>query len=159
RIDQPAGRALTAFAFGPLSVANNHFNSEFTGRFGFLDTFVGGALILNLGGIHRFMARLFGNYLGHLGSRTGAASGRGFAVVAERPLPGGETIFDDNYVRLGLVNRSITSQVLMAFDDLGYSSNTASVYRGDPLFSNALLIGDSVRATASRFREGVCRTS
>ena len=31
RIDQPAGRALTAFTFGPVSVANNHFN-EFTGR-------------------------------------------------------------------------------------------------------------------------------
>jgi len=41
-------------------------------------------------------------------------------------------------------NRSITSQVLLAYDDLGYSSNTASVYRDDPFLSNALLLSDSV---------------
>ena len=60
RVDQPAGRALTAFAFGPVSIANNHLNSEFTGRFGFIDTAVGGVLVGNLGGIHRLIARLAG---------------------------------------------------------------------------------------------------
>jgi len=34
RVDQPAGRALTVFGFGPMSIANNHLNSELTGRFG-----------------------------------------------------------------------------------------------------------------------------
>ena len=125
RVDQPAGRALTAFAFGPVSVANNHLNSEFTGLFGFLDTFVGGALIINFGGIHRLIARIFGNYLGHVAgvapnlstnAAVGLTRGKAFAVVAERALPGGETLFDDNYLRLGLVNRSITSQELLALD-------------------------------------------
>src|SRR5262249_40854470 len=67
-------------------------------------------------------------------------------------------IFDDNYVRLGLVNRSITSQALVSLDDLSYSSNTASVYRGDRFFANGFLMADSVRATASRFREDVTQT-
>ncbi|MDT4798994.1 hypothetical protein FQZ97_316400 [compost metagenome] len=155
RIDQPAGRALTAFAFGPVSVANNHFNSEFSGLFGFLDTAVGGVLLLNLGGIHRLLARVYGAYLAF--EPTAASTGR-FAALAERALPGGETLFDDNYVRLGLANRSITSQVLLAVDDLGYASNTSAVYRGDPFFANAVLMADTVRATASRLREDVSRT-
>lgn len=155
RIDQPAGRALTAFTFGPVSVANNHLNSEHSGLFGFLDTAVGGVLIINLGGIHRVLARLFGAYLAFEPGQS--AKGR-FVTAAERALPGGETLFDDNYVRLGLDNRSITSHLLLTLDDLGYAANTSAVYRGDPFFANAVLMGDSVRATASRLREDVTRT-
>lgn len=155
RVDQPAGRALTAFAFGPVSIANNHLNSEFSGLFGFLDTFVGGALLFNMGGIHRMLARVYGSYLGQTSDVT---AGRGYAAVAEQSLPGGETLFDDNYLRLGIVNRSITSQLLMAADDLGYASNTTAVYRGDPFFANAVLLADTVRATASRLREDVRQT-
>jgi hypothetical protein len=155
RVDQPAGRALTAFAFGPVSIANNHLNSEFSGLFGFLDTFVGGALLFNLGGIHRMLARVYGKYLGQA---SGVTAGRGYAAIAEQSLPGGETLFDDNYLRLGIVNRSITSQLLMAADDLGYASNTSAVYRGDPFFANAMLVADTVRATASRIREDVRQT-
>ena len=59
QVDQTAGRALTAFAFGPVIVAGNHLNSEFTGRFGFIDSAVGGVLLVNLGGIHRIFARVF----------------------------------------------------------------------------------------------------
>jgi hypothetical protein len=158
RVDQPAGRALTALAFGPVSVVNNHLNSEFTGLFGFLDTAVGGVLIFNLGGIHRLLARLFGNYLGRASSSTGLLTNKAFAATAEQSLPGGETMFDDNYVRLGIVNRSLISQALLTIDDLGYASNTAAVYRGDPFFANAVLVSDSVRATASRLREDVTRT-
>ncbi len=188
RVDQPAGRALTMFAFGPVSVANNHFNSEFTGRFGLLDSLFGCVLLLNLGGIHRLLARTLSRYIDtrdKLGNSTtvgttspGAVSttpstglstgfstnatlspnaafaGRvSFAARAEVALPGGETIFDDNYVRLGQVNHSLMSQMMVCFDDLGYSSNTASVFRGNPFFANAALIADTVRATASRFRE------
>ncbi|MFC4863336.1 hypothetical protein ACS8MQ_19570 [Pseudomonas sp. MAHUQ-62] len=155
RVDQPAGRALTAFAFGPVSVANNHFNSEFTGLFGFLDTAVGAVLILNLGGIHRLLARVLGAYMAF--EPTGAGKRR-FAVAAEQSLPGGETLFDDNYIRLGLPNRSITSQMLLSVDDLGYASNTSAVYRGNPFFANALLMADTVRATSSRLREDATRT-
>lgn len=155
RVDQPAGRALTAFAFGPVAVENNHLNSEHTGRFGFIDSAVGGALIFNLGGIHRILARLYGPYLGRYKNPTfvNIDGDNSFATATEAALPGGETLFNDNYVRLGRVNRSQVSQLLLAFDDLGYAANTASVFRGDPFFANTALFADTVRATASRFRE------
>ena len=149
RIDQPAGRALSAFAFGPVAVVANHLNSEFTGLFGFVDTLVGGAMVLNLGGIHRLLVRALAPFLG---------KAQQYAGVAELALPGGETMIDDNYIRLGLSNRSITSQLLMSFDDLGYSSNTSSVYRTDPFFANGIIVGDSLRATASRLREDAATT-
>ncbi len=144
RVDHTAGRALTAFAFGPVSVANNHLSSEFTGRFGFLDTAFGGVLLMNMGGIHRLIARIAG------GRIAGSAN---YAAASENLLPGGETIYDDNYVRLDAVNRSIISQALLCMDDLSYAANTSSVYRGDPFFCNTVLIADTLRATAGRLRE------
>jgi hypothetical protein len=149
RVDQPAGRALTSYAFGPVSIANNHLNSEYSGRFGLLDTVVGGVLLFNLGGIHRLLARTLGKYFDNANA---------YAARAELVLPGGETLFDDNYVRLGSVNRSLTSQALLCFDDLGYSANTSSVFRREPFLANAVLMGDTVRATGSRFREDANHT-
>ncbi|WP_338761579.1 hypothetical protein [Massilia sp. METH4] len=145
RVDQPAGRALTAFAFGPVSVANNHFSSAHTGRFGFLDAAFGGVLLLNFGGIHRLVARMTDN-----ANNAGA--------VAEAGLPGGETLFDDNFARLDAVNRSLIACAVLVMDDLGYAGNTSSVFRGDPFFCNTVLIGDTVRATGGRLREGATRT-
>jgi hypothetical protein len=149
RVDQPAGRALTAFTFGPVSVANNHFNSEYTGRFGLVDSTVGGVMIFNLGGIHRMLSRP---------RRSLAGGDKDFRASAELFLPGGETLFDDNFVRVGTVNRSLTGQFLLCYDDLGYASNTSSVYRPDPLLGNAMLVADTVRVTSSRFREDATDT-
>jgi hypothetical protein len=149
RVDQPAGRALTAFAFGPVSIANNHFSSEFTGRFGFIDTAFGGVLVANLGGMHRLIARLAGRKID---------SSKRYATVAEAALPGGETLFTDNYIRIDAVNRSIMAQGIICLDDLGYAGNTSSVYRGDPFFCNTVLIGDTLRATGGRLREDASRT-
>jgi hypothetical protein len=149
RVDQPAGRALTAFAFGPVSIANNHFSSEFTGRFGFIDTAFGGVLVANLGGMHRLIARLAGRKID---------SSKRYATVAEAALPGGETLFTDNYIRIDAVNRSIMAQGIICLDDLGYAGNTSSVYRGDPFFCNTVLIGDTLRATGGRLREEASRT-
>lgn len=160
RIDQPAGRALTAYAFGPVSVANNHFNSEYSGLFGIADAFVGGVLVFNFGGMHRLLVRLLGAFVGRtfgvkVGNGKGKRAAAPFRTLAEAGLPGGETLFNDNYVRLGLPNRGIVSQVVASLDDLGYASNTGAVYRGDRFFSNALVFGDSVRATSSRLREDI----
>lgn len=149
RVDQPAGRALTAFGLGPMTVASNHLSSERTGLHGFVDTAVGGVLLLNLGGIHRLLARLFGNYLGRNDR---------YRRVADTALPGGETLFNDNYVRLDQANRSITAQLLASLDDLGFAANTSSVYRTDPFFANSIIVGDSLRATSSRLREDANRT-
>lgn len=146
RVDQPAGRALTAYAFGPVSVTGNHLNSEFSGLSNILDAVVGGTLILNLGGLHRLLVRARAPLFTHA---------LNFAAAAEQSLPGGETMFDDNFQRLGIVNRSLSSQLMLCLDDLGYASNTSSVFRGDPFFANALLAAVTVRATASRLREDV----
>ena len=99
--------------------------------------------------IHRMIARLYSPYLGR---------DKRFATAAEVSLPGGETTIDDNYLRLGQVNRSITSQVVLAFDDVGYSANTSSVYRSDPFFANGVVAADSLRVTASRLREDAATT-
>ncbi len=52
-VDQPLSRALTMLAFGPLSVVDNSFNTASTSG-AVLDLFVGGVLIVNFGGFHRF---------------------------------------------------------------------------------------------------------
>lgn len=148
RIDQPAGRALTAFAFGPVAIADNHFNSESANVGGVLDT-VGVALLFNLGGIHRRLARLQGALLDHAGA---------FAAAAGRALPGGETGFDDNQLRLGAAHGAGISHLLLCLDDLGYASNASAACRTDALAANAVLAADTVRATASRFVEDVMRT-
>jgi len=162
RVDQPAGRALTAYAFGPVSVANNHFNSEYSGLYRIADAFVGGVLLFNFGGMHRLLLRLSGDLVdapaaGQAGGGTFRASKRHFRALAEAGLPGGETLFNDNYIRVGVNNRGIVAQAIASLDDLGYATNTSAVYRGDRFFGNALLLGDSVRATASRLREDATR--
>jgi hypothetical protein len=150
RIDHGAGRALTVFAFGPVSVANNHLNSEHTGSFRFVDAAVGGSLILNLGGIHRVLARRAANLIDDSGL---------FAALAERALPGGETLFNDNFLRVGMPNRSLMANLLLSFDDLSFATNTSSVYRVDPLFANVMLLADTLRATGSRLREDALCTA
>lgn len=164
RVDQPAGRALTAYAFGPVSVANNHFNSEYSGLAGIADAFVGGVLLFNFGGMHRLLLRLSGDLFaapatGQLvGGDISVSAGKAhFRALAEAGLPGGETLFNDNYIRVGVNNRGIVAQAIASLDDLGYAANTSAVYRGDRFFGNALLLGDSVRATASRLREDATR--
>lgn len=148
RVDQPTGRAFTAFAFGPVSLANNHFNSEAAGIGAVLDA-VGVALLYNLGGIHRRAARQHAGLLTHAGA---------FAAAANGALPGGETLFDDNCLRQGVAHAASVSHLLLCADDLGYAANTSSVYRGDPLSANALLAADTLRATSSRFSEDATRT-
>lgn len=154
RVDQPAGRALTALAFGPVSCANNHLNSERSGRMDPWDAFVGGVLLLNLGGIHRFIVALFGAVLGKYTVGNALID----LQALEDGLPGGETLFDDNYVRVGTANLSFTAQLVGTLDDLSYDSNQASVYRSDQLLANTVLFGLSLRATDSRFREDVDQT-
>lgn len=177
-IDQPAGRALTAFAFGPVACDSNRFNSEREGFFGLLDSLVGTVLILNLGGIHRQMQfpesdKKEDEAASTVGDTTGAgvngqatgnyamlASDKRFASnafvdvpVAESLLPGGEIQFNSNQTRMGPNNRAYLSQLIFTLDDLGFDGNQSSVFRQDVLFGNTAAFGLTVRATDSRFRE------
>ncbi len=177
-IDQPAGRALTAFAFGPVACDSNRFNSEREGFFGLLDSLVGTVLILNLGGIHRQMQFPESDQkddpaASTVGDTTGAGAGGAAAgnyamlasdrrftsnafakvPVVETLLPGGEIQFNSNQSRMGPDNRAYLSQLLFTLDDLGYDANQSAVFRQDVLFGNTAAFGLTVRATDSRFRE------
>ena len=147
RVDQPAGRAITVQAFGPVTCQDNHLNSERTGRFNVLDTVVGGVLILNVGGLHRQQRVVTG------GSSLGGAGGVSAARAAELLLPGGEVLFNDNQVRLGTDHRSLTAIMLVTLDDVGCDGNQSSVFRRDLLLSNAISVALSQRVTDNRFRE------
>jgi predicted flap endonuclease-1-like 5' DNA nuclease len=154
RIDQPAGRALTALAFGPVAVLGNYLNSEREGRWSIIDTLVGGALILNLGGLHRQM-RFEPPASDAFEPNRLSVSRAAFrdTARAEALLPGGETLFDDNQMRLGPGHRSRTAALLVTLDDLGFDGNQLTAFPPEILFANAVCVGFSLRATDSSFRE------
>lgn len=168
RIDQPAGRAVTAYAFGPVSCVGNSFNSERDGRWNVLDALVGAALILNLGGIHRALrfgqaTNALDTAAGHAGATAaGGAGGVAAATaagdfrnqaLAEQVIPGGEVLFNGNQVRMGPLNRTFISQLIMTLDDTGYDGNQSATFRADLLFANALVLANTLRTTDNRWRE------
>ncbi len=165
RIDQPAGRALTAFAFGPVSCEGNFLNSEHTGNWNFYDDVVGGVLILNFGGLHRALNTPEQDASDTDHNTNPDASGqmrRGIGIdakefrnqqVVESVLPGGEVLYNSNQVRLGARHTAYTSQVVLSLDDLGYDANQSSLFGQSLLFANTILVARTLRATDSRFTE------
>ena len=171
-IDQPAGRPITAFAFGPVACVNNYLNSERTGRWSIYDTLVGGVMILNVGGIQRQTRVASGikintNLNGlninsanaNANASTGAATGAsayssvGTAQAAELLLPGGEVLYNSNQLRIGTNHKSAMATFIVTLDDLGFDGNQSTVLRPDLLVTNALCLAFSLRATDNRFRE------
>ncbi len=154
RVDQPVGRALTAIASGPVSCTDNHFNSEHTGHWGLFDLVVGGVLIVNVGGLQRLVALIRSESDGRSPIERASTRRRSTDLkAAERVLPGGETIFQGNQIRLGPDHRSITSIAIGTIDDLGFDSNQSAVFQDAPLLANGVLGGLTIRATDSRFAE------
>jgi hypothetical protein len=157
RVDQPAGRALTVAAFGPVACTGNSFNSEREGLWSVIDAVFGTVLIVNVGSIHRQL--LF------CGEEVAAAETNllftnrftvnSFAnpVLTEVLMPGGEVLFNSNQVRMGPRHQAILSQLLMSLGDVGYDGNQCAVFRPDFLFGNLVCAGQSVRVTANRFKE------
>ncbi|HEY8610472.1 MAG TPA: hypothetical protein VIL69_04175, partial [Roseomonas sp.] len=108
RIDQPVGRAVTAFTYGPVLCAGNHLNSERSGRWGVWDILAGGVLLMNFGGLDRQVAQA-----SPAGAMVGTFS-NATAVFAAGPanapsLPGGEILFEGNQLRLGPQHGSATA--------------------------------------------------
>ncbi len=155
RVDQPAGRAITAFAFGPVSCVGNYLNSEHAGRWSVYDTLVGGALILNLGGLQRQQRFVAAGaaVMQDVPAPTAARLDFRDAQLAEQLLPGGEVLFNSNQIRLGPRHLSAASVLVGSLDDIGFDGNQSSVFRPDLLFSNSICLGYTVRATDNRFRE------
>ncbi len=160
-VDQPAGRAITAFAYGPVTCVGNTLNSEHEGAWALIDGLVGGVLIVNLGGIHRLQesADLVGDFneLGEFDSaglmKMARVPATNYRQRVETMLPGGETLFNSNRVRTGPGNRSWTSQIIATVDDLGFDGNQSSVFRPDVTFANMIGVAHSLRVTNNRFRE------
>jgi hypothetical protein len=182
-VDQPAGQALTMMAFGPVACSDNSFSSEVSGARP-LDIIAGNVLIYNLGGVQTAAA---GSKLqtaqaadikvsaqpAPAPAPQGAAAGatdaaainrREYAEFARpaaslRILPGGYTLFADNQARTGTSNRSFTSQLIVALDDIGYQSNQSYNYRNSGnVFANVLLYGGTLRAIGNRLSESGAET-
>jgi hypothetical protein len=128
-VQQPAGQTLSLMAVGPVSICNNYLNAELTGPSA-LQRLAGNLLVLNVGGT---LSRTNGN-----------------------------TLIAGNQIRLGASNDSFTSQLVWTIDDLGYTDNQSdALTRGVQLndnvsfFVHAYLIGATLRADSSRFKEPI----
>ncbi len=157
-VDQPAGRALTAFCFGPVQCVGNSFNSEREGAWLNVDALFGTVLLINLGGLHR-MADFAQSQPGRFGNIQGSGTqGIDYASAVrnariEAMLPGGETLFNANRVRSGPDNLAWVGSLVATADDLGFDGNQCTAYRPDMLFANLVAAAHSLRVTDSRFRE------
>lgn len=163
RIDQPVGRALTIFAFGPVSCVNNHFNSEHAGN-SMLDLLAGTVLILNLGGIFRTMRYLIPSNLHVIHHRAPASHTLTTNVAmevsdfdhhpsVENILPAGGTLFNSNTTRTGTQHRTFIGQTLGIFDDLGFDGCQSYHESTNPVLINTMTAGGSIRLTDNRFTE------
>lgn len=147
RVEQPAGRALTAFTFGPVSIVNNHLASKHGGNYWLLDRSVGVLLVVNLGLLQRVILS------------DGRATERELYVKRSH-IPSGNTQVSGNQILLGDDDRDLkdpqtplSTQFVITPDDLGYTDNYSQCLHTDALASNAFLLADILRATASRFNE------
>lgn len=176
QVDQPAGLALHALAWGPLMVSDNAFASEVSGVSG-VERMAGTVLILNIGGIQfRPPAGNLTPDTGVIASddfAAGAAAGAGAsnaapvagvsasrtptdfarADVAALTLPGGSTQFCDNQSRTGAAGTSMSSHMIVAMEDLDYSHNQTRNHQAGALFANGLLAATTLRVAGNRFSE------
>ncbi len=129
-VEQPAGQALTITAVGPVSVVNNYFSSELSGSED-LDLWAGAVLIRNIWGTNSVATR---------------------AISVQRPA-GGNTLFNGNQTLVGSNNSSITSQLILSTEDIGFDGNQSDNLQGGYLLSNTLLLGETLRASDNRLKE------
>ena len=154
-IDQPAGRAITAFAFGSGLLRRQPPHSEREGRWSFIDRFAGAVLIANLAGLHRHFEPLGKSAFGLDDSNGRVIHGIGLAAKTsvEALLPGGRGHVQLNRVRTGEDNRAYSSQLIATCDDLGYDGNQSAIFKPELVFTNLTAVGMTVRVTDNRFRE------
>lgn len=161
-IDQPAGRAITALAYGPVSMIGNTLNSEYEGTGNFLEAMFGGVLLVNLGGMHRFLGLGQGALGADFNSVAGAnpqgtlsanSASTSLRRLFEALLPGGETLVNSNRLRTGPANLSWSGQAILTADDLGFDGNQSGTFRTDMTFCNTIAFAHSLRMSDNRFRE------
>jgi hypothetical protein len=75
------------------------------------------------------------------------------AAAVEQLFPAGKLMFNDNQSRTGQSNTSASCQLLATLDDLAYQDNQSFSLRSGNLIANALLYGNTLRATGNRLGE------
>jgi hypothetical protein len=126
-VHQPVGHALRLLGLGPTSMCDNRLISDRSGP-EIVERLAGVVLMITLGGIQR--------------------------------LPAGPTLFNSNQVHLGEDANCLTAQLILTTDDIGFDGNqcvalTDGLILSDAvsLFTNTFLLGRTLRATDSRFKE------
>ncbi|HVR47476.1 MAG TPA: DUF6519 domain-containing protein [Candidatus Binatia bacterium] len=169
----PSGRALEIVASGEVSVHGNSFAAVPSRFFDIQGTlqgqpprrpldYLGGATvaILNLGVSHELLSNIFGFALM-------AQLDKQFdpAVTATKDLlphlAGGDILFHDNQIELGLANEfraiTVSSVLLLSPDDVSMQDNQCNVvnnlFAQDVVLFDAFLIGISTRMIANRMKE------
>ncbi len=156
-VDQPAGLALYAAAYGPLTVTDNSFNSELSGT-NPLELEAGTVLVLNLGGMQQAPAAVRLQSAGAASGTTGGGGSLKSAIFVRSPtalalLPNGHTLFNDNQSRTGAANRSAICQAITSLDDVCYQGNQSRSERAGNLFGNVFLGATTLRAVGNRLSE------
>ena len=156
-VNQPAGQALRIMADGPVSILNNQFNSVLSGlnyqnisgskkSFNF-DKIAGAVLIYNSGK--------------HFDISAPKKSADWQIPTVMLPdwqkstiaMPAGNILFNSNQTRVGQINKSFFSQLIVSLDDIGFNGNQSDNFQNDSLLSNTLLVATTLRASESRFKE------
>ena len=80
------------------------------------------------------------------------------AAAVDTLLPAGNVMFSDNQSRTGQSNTSAVCHVVATLDDLAYQDNQSFSLGAANLFTNGLLLGNTLRATGNRLSERSAET-
>jgi len=179
-ITQPLGQALFIMAFGPVSVIGNQLTSQGADfKVNPFSLLAGSVFILNLGISKDLMKVLFLSRFKYLaaasmnvyksnltvGSTTGGRIETSLTSdllgIIQRILylPNGNILFANNQTTLDLrsiePNFAFSSQLIASLDDIAYTSNQSECTSFvDSLYTDAALVGVSIRSNDNRFQEG-----
>jgi hypothetical protein len=174
-IEQPLGHALFLTAFGPVSVANNHFTSLGTDRTNSQSILASAVYLLNIGVSKDYLLQGFANMANS--NPTGKSTAVNTAELQRQLramlyLPSGKVLFNDNQTTLDMraptSNIGLSSQFIASLDDVSFNSNQSECaawlstatgnITADIVLINTVLIGPSLRSNDNRFLEGFTYT-
>lgn len=170
-VEQPVGCALRARVFGEAIVNDNVLASQRAGVGG-LDALAGTVLLSNLAGVQNAglpvqvsgattapagTAATDANVLQPVGNLTHFTPGVLAAVAL--PPPSGALMFNDNQTRAGPAHRAAVTQLLVGYDDIGFSDNQCRTEQPARLYANTIVMAASLRACGNRLRETRAETN
>jgi hypothetical protein len=162
-VQQPVGRALTAMALGPVSVANNHLvtwcavaQSDLVQST--VSTF-GGSMTSREKSANPAPTTWVSAAV-DAGTVLVLNAGQAAAIQQKDPfnpqypaLPTGSTLFNDNQVRLASAGNASLSLTIFSMDDVSISDNQSEILAEDELVLNSLAFGLTTRALSNRMQE------